>query len=550
MYPLRQASHTHALSRLRARGSRAITPARAKPEIIPDVSSPFLSARWWADLPIARKLDVYVALVLLLTLVLILLTSLTVAELNRSSAQRLRAQARLANLNSLEKALLNIETGERGYLLSQKENFLEPYLEGRRVLSELLPKLEADPEAPPAFHALAAAIRSYLNEWAELNIARVRSQGPFSEAQQLRVFEEGKARFDLLRQQFAKVQNQLAEQFTQSRMQNLREIGQLRSLVWVALGVLVGSTLLLRLGTQRAVIEPLQRLRESTSRLGGGDYSARVSIQRRDELGQLAQAFNLAAANLERSNQSLVEANRHLQEQQAELERSNRELEQFAYVASHDLQEPLRMVSSYTQLLERRYKGKLDEKADMYIHFAVDGANRMQQLIQDLLVYSRVGTKGMPFQAVDTARVVAETLRDLEVAIAESGAQVQLGTLPIVWGDPSQIRQVFQNLLSNALKFRREGVQPRLEIGAQREGGGWRFRVADNGIGIESPYFDRIFLIFQRLHTKEAYPGNGIGLAVVKKIIERHGGKLWLESTPGEGSTFFFTLPEAPVERA
>lgn len=505
-----------------------------------------LSARWWADLPITRKLDLYVTLVLLMALVLIFLTGLTIADLNRTSAERTRAQARLANINDLEEALLNIETGERGYMLSGKETFLEPYTEGYRVVSELLPKLEADPEAPATMPRLATAVRSYLNDWAEPSIARVRTQGRFSEREQSGVFEEGKARFDALRQQFTSVQRQISEQLVNSQEENLRGISALRSLLWIALGLLVATTLLIRIGTQQAVIEPLRRLRESTDRLGSGDYRARVAIQRSDELGQLAQAFNLAAANLERSNQALLEANRNLEERQEELQRSNRELEQFAYVASHDLQEPLRMVSSYTQLLERRYKGKLDEKADMYIQFAVDGANRMQQLIQDLLVYSRVGTKGLPFQAVDTAQIVAEALQDLEVAMAESGAEVQLGALPTVWGDPSQIRQVFQNLLGNALKFRREGVRLRLEVEAQREDGVWQFRVSDNGIGIEAPYFDRIFLIFQRLHTKEAYPGNGIGLAVVKKIIERHGGKLWLESTPGEGSTFFFTLPEVP----
>lgn len=374
----------------------------------------------------------------------------------------------------------------------------------------------------------------------------MRAGKSLSRNDQTGLFEEGKGRFDLLREQVVAVQSQISAQFESTRDRNLRGIGSLSGLVWGALGLLVASTLLLRLGTQQAVIRPLQRLQESTRRLGDGDYSARVALQRGDELGQLAQSFNSAAANLQAADSRLREANRVLDEQKLELERSNHELEQFAYVASHDLQEPLRMVSSYTQLLERRYRGKLDAKADTYIYFAVDGANRMQRLIQDLLLYSRAGTRAAPPERVETAKVVAEVLQNLEVALQESGTEVRVGDLPAVWADPSQVAQVFQNLLANAIKFRREGVRPRLEVSAHKDGPFWQFRVSDNGIGIEETYFDRIFLIFQRLHTKEAYPGSGIGLAVVKKIVERHGGRLWLESAPEQGSTFFFTLPEVP----
>jgi light-regulated signal transduction histidine kinase (bacteriophytochrome) len=233
-----------------------------------------------------------------------------------------------------------------------------------------------------------------------------------------------------------------------------------------------------------------------------------------------------------------------------DLARSNSELEQFAYVASHDLQEPLRMVASYTQLLSRRYKGKLDQDADEFISFAVDGARRMQELINDLLAYSRVGTRALQPERVDAKHVVDEVVRDLAPAIADNGARVSRDELPSLQADPTQLRQLFQNLIANGIKFRRPTEPPRVHVSAKRDGRSWVFGVRDNGIGIEPQYVERIFVLFQRLHTRDEYPGTGIGLAICKKIVERHGGEMWVESEPGHGTTFWFSLPadRRPVE--
>jgi PAS domain S-box-containing protein len=231
-----------------------------------------------------------------------------------------------------------------------------------------------------------------------------------------------------------------------------------------------------------------------------------------------------------------------LQNQKQDLARSNDELQQFAYVASHDLQEPLRMITSYLELLERRYKGQLDDKADQFIAYAVDGAARMHTLINDLLSYSRVGTRVQQLEAVDCKEIVQNVLTNLQVTIAQSNAIVTQDPLPFLKADSSQLTQLFQNLISNAIKFKRE--EPcRIHIGAESINDQWLFSVRDNGMGIDTQYMDRIFIIFQRLNSRAEYQGTGIGLAVCKKIVERHGGNLWVESTLGQGSTFYFTLP-------
>jgi PAS domain S-box-containing protein len=236
-----------------------------------------------------------------------------------------------------------------------------------------------------------------------------------------------------------------------------------------------------------------------------------------------------------------------LEARSRELLRSNAELEQFAYVASHDLQEPLRMVASYTSLLAEEYGAALDDDARLYIHFAKDGAERMQQLIHDLLSYSRISSRKRAPSAVSSAECLDLALANLRISLDETGCVIRRGDLPIVLGDRSQIVDLFQNLIANAIKFRR-GSPPVIEVLAESEPGGVKFAVRDNGIGMEPQYFDEVFQVFRRLHTKEEYPGTGIGLAICKRIVERVGGRIWVESVIGQGSTFYFTWP-APTSK-
>jgi signal transduction histidine kinase len=366
------------------------------------------------------------------------------------------------------------------------------------------------------------------------------------------------------------------------------------------------ATVLLVLGLSRWVTNPLDKLLGVIDEIRKGtaiNPSLRAEIDSDDEIGQLGSAFNQMLDDLEESQEKvrqytleleakneqlqrdvaareraeealrkahdqledrvaertaqLSEANARLRREVAEreraeeqlshyaeeLERSNSELEQFAYVASHDLQEPLRMVKSYLQLIERRYKDRLDRDADEFIDFAVDGAERMQTLINDLLQYSRVTTHGEPFTPTDCPTVLEHVLADLSVAIEESGASVTHDDLPIVMADEVQLARLLRNLIGNAIKFRKQDIRPEVHVSAEHTDDAWTFSVRDNGIGIDPKDFECIFMTFQRLHTREEYEGTGIGLAMCKKIVERHGGRIWVESEPGEGSTFYFTVP-------
>jgi signal transduction histidine kinase len=285
---------------------------------------------------------------------------------------------------------------------------------------------------------------------------------------------------------------------------------------------------------RRLESEVSQRLRTEKELQQYQAHLEELVQQRTGELGTANEQLQKEIAGHERTEASLKRT-------AEQLARSNEELEQFAYVASHDLQEPLRVISGYVQLIEHKYKGQLDADADQFLNYIVDGATRMRQLITDLLDYSRLATRGKPLRPTNLQEVLDHVRADLKGVIEESGAVLTCGPLPTVRGDEIQLTRLFQNLVGNALKFRSDHP-PKIDVSASRDGDRWTLAVRDNGIGIERQYWERIFVIFQRLHTRHKYPGTGIGLAICKRIVERHGGTIWLDSRPGEGTTFYFTL--------
>jgi signal transduction histidine kinase len=313
--------------------------------------------------------------------------------------------------------------------------------------------------------------------------------------------------------------------------------------------------------TQRAVLNILDDSNEERLRQGvmhrallniledfGGEKDRLEATQRAilnilDDFEEEKRKVEAMNSELRREVAERAAAERALRENTDALARSNAELEQFAYVASHDLQEPLRMVSSYMQLFEKRYGGEVDAQAQKYIDYAVEGAKRMQALIGGLLEFSRIGRVDDPSGTVDTGAALDQALQNLRSAIEESRTVLTRGPLPTVFGNASRLAQVFQNLIGNAIKFRRRDEIPLVHVSATARARDWLFVVRDNGIGIDPQYLERIFVIFQRLHTRAEYPGTGIGLSICKKVIERHGGRIWVESQPGEGATFQFTLP-------
>jgi signal transduction histidine kinase len=449
--------------------------------------------------------------------------------------------------NDVEISMLDQETGLRGYVLSGEESFLAPYRDGRRnteaALRTLQGQLRYDAVRPlrPQVEAIVAAAHDWERNYADPTMAQTRSDpgGPRSIAQ----VQAGKARFDRFRSSVERLNEVLGPARADAR-------GTLRdnaSVVWfwtifTSVVILLSLAFVART-LRREVVVPLQKLASRVREVARGDYEREVSSEGAVEVVGLAD-------DVEAMRARIVDELAALQAAEADLRRSNSELEQFAYVASHDLQEPLRKVASFCQLLQQRYGGQLDARADQYIGFAVDGARRMQDLINDLLAFSRVGRVEQARVEVDTGALVERVQADLGRVIDESGAAVVVdGALPAVHGDATLLRVVFQNLIGNAIKFRRDDEPPRVELSARREGDVWQFRCADNGIGIDAEYAERIFVIFQRLHPRTEYEGTGIGLAMCRKIVEYHGGRMWLETNDGAaaGSTFYFTLP-AEVE--
>ena len=376
-----------------------------------------------------------------------------------------------------------------------------------------------------ALDQLKARADAWRTQYAEPTLADVRAGRPATASA-----ERGRQLFDELRLSFTALQRNLDRAAGIARDDLVGAAERLRLVAaLITLGLLV-LLVVLTVGLRRVVTRPIAELAAEVRRVAAGNFDSEVHGSGPREL------VGLGA--------DVREATERLDQQTKELERSNTELEQFAYVASHDLQEPLRKVASFTQLLERRYKGQLDERADQYIAFAVDGAKRMQVLINDLLSFSRVGRLTREHVELSAGDLVEQALANLSVVIEETGATVTVAEdMPRVDVDQSLMVGVFQNLIGNAIKFREE-APPEIAIDVRDGGEEWEFSVADNGIGIEPEYADRIFVIFQRLHPKDAYPGTGIGLAMCRKIIEYHGGRIWLDTERSGGTTFRFTLPK------
>ena len=512
-----------------------------------------------------RRLALLFAVAAVVTALLAALTVGALVQLERATTDRVEVYGpALLSTETLLRAYSDQETGLRGFLLADgREAFLEPYVSGRSTEREAAADtarlLEGDPGLLAQLAAVQAAAREWHRQVAVPAIRQARSADGVSRAT-LADVEQGKELFDRIREELTTLQEPVLAR-RDAANDDLDDAQ--RQLQVVLTAALVGLVLIAAATWQalrRWVTDPLARLGAAADRVEAGELSHAIEVEQAPtEIATLAaqvegmririlQEFALA----EQSRQEALQARELIEEQAEDLRRSNAELEQFAYVASHDLQEPLRKVASFCQLIERRYKGQLDERGEQYIEFAVDGAKRMQQLINDLLAFSRVGRSGADLEPVDLEHVLAQALRQLAALIEETDAEVTHDPLPTVRGDASLLVQLLQNLVGNGLKFRSEEA-PRVHIGARRvsgeeaDDGVWEFTCSDNGIGIDPQYEDKIFVIFQRLHGRDSYGGTGIGLAMCKKIVEHHGGRLWLDperpGTDGTGATFRWTLP-------
>ncbi|MFG2621812.1 CHASE3 domain-containing protein [Streptomyces sp. NPDC048507] len=448
----------------------------------------------------------------------------------------------------LESALLNQETGIRGYGVTGSPEFLTPYRQGQADQNAHVAQLEGLLGGDAAALGDLKEVREAIETWQE-RVARPIAASPPGSPSPLtgERAAEGKADFDALRAALKGQQERLRTDRAQARADLAATMGLRNWLFATIAALIVLLAALVFEAMRRGVTAPLERLGADARAIAGGDFEHPIDPTGPADLRRLSGEIDFMRRRLVRELAFTEEARLRLDAQAADLQRSNAELEQFAYVASHDLQEPLRKVSSFTQLLQRRYGGQLDAKADQYISFAVDGANRMQTLINDLLDFSRVGRVHHELQDVDLERTLERTLSALSVAVEEAGAVITHDPLPTLAADPTQMGMLWQNLIGNAVKFRRPGTEPRVHVSAARDGALWRFTVTDDGIGIAPEFTEKIFVIFQRLHTKDAYSGSGIGLAMCKKIVEFHGGTITVDPDYRDGARIVFTLaPQTP----
>ena len=456
-----------------------------------------------------------------------------------------RSSPALLTASRLESSLVNQQTGVRGYGLSGDTSFLQPYHQGlvdeQAAVDRLRDLLRDDPTAQANLDGVLAQAGTWQTDVARPIAAA--PPGAAAEAMADRDAQTDQKQFNAIRTA-ADIQQQHLQAERNHAYAALQQTHTLRDGALVAIGsVILFLAVLVFAGLRRGVTVPLERLSSDVRTVRDGDFSHAVSPSGPADLRLLAEDVEGMRRRLAEELEFTDRARLRLDEQSAELRRSNSELEQFAYVASHDLQEPLRKVASFCQLLQRRYAGELDERANQYIDFAVDGANRMQTLISDLLGFSRVGRVHRRYASVDLEQTLAATLDSLSLTAEESGAVITHDPLPTVTADATQMGMLLQNLIANAIKFRDPDRPPRVHLSARRDGEQWAFAVSDNGIGISPDYAERVFVIFQRLHTRDAYPGNGIGLAMCRKIVEFHGGTISVDPDYSPGTRISFTLP-------
>ncbi|OON82534.1 sensor histidine kinase [Streptomyces tsukubensis] len=452
----------------------------------------------------------------------------------------------------LQKALLDQETGVRGYALTANKDFLQPYEQGQRDETRLRGVVRGYVTEYPVLRADLDAIRDAAAQWRKTQarpvIASVRERRAAAATGGL---DESKRSFDRLRALFGKQDDHLTDAREKARA-DLADTRRLRNWAFGAMLVLlIAGGLTLTVVLRRMVGRPLRKLEKGAERVSGGDFEQTIGMEGPRDVQALGRAVEgmrrKITAELSASmsrERLLAERTADLDAQTAELQRSNAELEQFAYVASHDLQEPLRKIASFCQLLEKRYGDELDDRAKQYIAFAVDGAKRMQVLINDLLTFSRVGRLGGEPAPVPLDDVLDRALADLALALEESGTTFERkGPLPVVTGDRTTLALLWQNLVGNAVKFRHPDRSPVITVDCRREGDFWQVSVTDNGIGVPEEFGEKVFVIFQRLHSREEYGGTGIGLALCRKIVEHHGGRIGFDHSVPEGTRITFTLP-------
>jgi signal transduction histidine kinase len=504
------------------------------------------ASRW----PLGRIIGVGMLAVGLVLIAAIAIGAVTLSNLSSSRTDVVqKIDPAALHGSQLYVAMLNQETGVRGYLLSGKHAFLGPYTAGVAdqavQVTALRPLVAGMPGAQRDLSSALRRITIWRSSYAEPAIRTVAATGKPLPGADIAL---GKADFDGVRAPLAAFQRALGGERTlavarlDSSSSDLDAIGIASA---VALLLVIAA---LGVGLRTAAVTPLTRLAGDVRRVAGGEFDYEVDPSGPREVHTLAVDVNQMRQRILRELSAVQTANVALEARAQDLERSNAELEQFAYVASHDLQEPLRKVASFCQLLQRRYIGQLDARADQYIEFAVDGAKRMQALIDDLLAFSRVGRIERDAALVSCASALSQARVNLASEIRKSAVVIETSELPTVRAEFSLLTSLFQNLLSNAIKFRGDR-SPVIQISVTRQDDGfWLFSVADNGIGIEREYADRIFVIFQRLHDRTAYAGTGIGLSMCRKIVEHYGGKIWLDTEYRDGAKFMFTLPVTPTD--